>query len=429
MRVSPKLTYSIKYILILFCCTVIQAQQGVIESLQISGNKKTKSSFIKYIAKVKENQPLDSLKIQLDIERIKRLDGVANAEYTVEKKGENYVVTYNLVDNFSIIPGIRIGEANDGSFAYRLSAFEFNGLGRNIIFGGFYQREVFDSYGIFLEHPYLLTNKLGLGANFQNLTTQEPIYTDEGQIDYNYTRKGAEFTLFYEHNFNNRFELGTKFFEERYRLLENQEEGVDVSDALEPILDKQFVRGSHEFIDIDIDYQYVSGVRNFFDATVFFGAEGELQTEYIFTNISQYFKRIGKKGNWASQLQLQLSNPVEDTFFVPIIIDNQLNTRGAGNTIDRGTASFALNTEYRHTLIEKDWFVLQSNTFVDASGLQGPEEDLSHVFDKDQFRTYAGLGLRVIHKRIFNAVLRFDYGFNLTNNGDNGFVFGIGQFF
>ena len=220
-----------------------------------------------------------------------------------------------------------------------------------------------------------------------------------------------------------------KFFKERYLVIIGDPENEGVTNPLEPERSKQFIRGSYEYVDIDIEYHNLSGVRNFFDSSFFVGGGGLLQTDYILSNNTQYYKRIGEHGNWASQLQLQYTNPVKGTSFVPLIIDNQLNTRGSGNTIDRGTASIALNTEYRHTFIEKEWFVLQGNAFLDASGIQRPEQDLDDIFSEDRFRVYPGLGIRLIHKRIFNAVLRFDYGFNATGNGDNGFVFGIGQYF
>lgn len=416
-------------VLILFSFFVVNAQQAVVNEIKYIGNQKTKASFLNRIIKVKKNEVLDSLKIQKDIERIKRLDGVAHADFIIDLKENGYVVTYNLKENFSIIPGLRIGQANDDSFSFRTSIFEFNGLGRNIIAGGFYQREVFNSFGLFIEHPYLFTNKLGLGINYIDLTTQQPIYFNTDVINYTHTRRGPELTVFYEHNFNNRFELGAKFFKERYLVIQGDPENEDVIDPLEPELNKQFIRGSYEYVDINIEYHNLSGFRNFFDASFFIGAEDLLQTEYIISNSTQYYKRFGKQGNWASQLQLQYTNPVNGTSFVPLVIDNQLNTRGAGNTIDRGTATVTLNTEYRHTFIEKKWFVLQGNAFVDASGVQRPEQDLNDILSKERFRVYPGLGIRLIHKRIFNAVLRFDYGFNVTGNGSNGLVFGIGQYF
>jgi len=130
--------------------------------------------------------------------------------------------------------------------------------------------------------------------------------------------------LFYEHNFNNRFELGSKIFKEEYKLIEGDPENVDFIDSPEPSLNKALIRGSHEYVDIDIEYQNQSGFRNFIDANYFIGGEGALQTEYIINNTTQYFKRLGSNGNLATQLQLQFSNPVDNTFFVPLYLKQRI---------------------------------------------------------------------------------------------------------
>ena len=436
---TPKAALIVLILLVNSFITKAQSQSSI-SKLNFTGIKKTKPSFLNRIVKVKVGSQLDSLKIKTDIERLKRLDGIAYATFKVEEDGENYSVTYDLKENFSIIPGARIGQANDGSFSFRVSAFEFNGLGRNITFGGFYQREVFDGFGVFLNHPYLFSNKLGLGVNYQDVTTQQPIFfferngseTVKTQTNYTFTRTGPEVILFYEKDFSNRFEFGVRYFRDEYQVIDGDEDNVlieNVSDKPEPKATQLQTRLSYEYIDLDLTYQYTEGFRNEVEGSYFFGTQGLLQTDYILSNTTQYFKRLGTNGNLATQLQLQFSNPVSSEF-TPLTIDNQLNTRGSGNTIDRGTAVFALNTEYRHTLYEKNWFVLQGNSFIDVSAVRRPGLDFDQLLDEEKLRIYPGVGVRFIHKRIFNAVIRLDYGFNVVGDGDaGGLVFGIGQYF
>ncbi|GAA4965024.1 outer membrane protein assembly factor [Algibacter aquimarinus] len=427
--------YKSIFIILLLVCSSLQSfaqTKFKVESLNFEGLKKTKASFLTRISKVKAGQEIDSVIVVTDIERFKRLDGIAFADYKVEFVGDaGYKITYIVEENFSIIPGVRVGQAADDSFSYRFSAFEFNGLGRNIIFGGFFKKEVFNAFGVFLEHPYLFTNKLGLGINYMDDSSQQPIFFDpnnsDNTTDFIFSNKGFETILFYELNFNNRFEFGVRTSEEDYILLGEQDAGE--SNIAQPNIKRTAFRGSHEYVDLDIQYQNVSGFRNLFEATVFNKSNALLQTDFIINNTTQYFKRIGIKGNFASQLQLQFSNPIENSAFAPLIIDNQLNTRGVGNIVDRGSAIVSLNSEYRHTLLEKGWFVLQGNSFLDVSGVQRADANFNDTFSKNTTRIYSGLGVRFIHKYIFNAVLRFDYGINLTGNGGNGFVFGIGQYF
>lgn len=141
-----------------------------------------------------------------------------------------------------------------------------------------------------------------------------------------------------------------------------------------------------------------------------------------------YYKRLGENGNWASRLRLGLASNVNSPF-APFTVDNNLNIRGVGNTIDRGTGSIVINSEYRHTLYERNWFVLQGNAFIDAGSWRNPGGDFGDFLDRDNLRVYPGVGLRFMHKRIFNAIFRIDYGFGITPNADRGLVFGIGQYF
>jgi len=141
-----------------------------------------------------------------------------------------------------------------------------------------------------------------------------------------------------------------------------------------------------------------------------------------------YFKRVGEKGNWANRFRFGVASNAESPF-APFSVDNNLNIRGVGNIIDRGTASMVLNTEYRHTLYEKGWFILQGNGFLDAGTWRNPGGDFGDFVDSSNFRIYPGVGLRFIHKRIFNAIFRIDYGYGITKNSSSGIVFGIGQYF
>ena len=145
-------------------------------------------------------------------------------------------------------------------------------------------------------------------------------------------------------------------------------------------------------------------------------------------NDFSYFARIGKKGNWASRLRLGIATNI-NTPFAPFAVDNNLNIRGVGNTIDRGTAAIVLNTEYRYSLIDRDWFVLQSNVFIDGGSWRNPGGDFGDFAQSQNIRIYPGVGLRFIHKRIFNAIFRIDYGYGITEDATQGIVFGIGQYF
>ena len=405
---------------------IVFAQQARIESIEFTGLKRTKVSFLKRLVKVKPGQILDTLKIATDLDRLNRLPGIAKARKTITQNNNgSYKLVYALEENFTIIPGVRVATSNNGDFAFRISAFEFNGFGTNQIYGGFYQRDVFDSFGAFWEAPYLFTNKFGFGINYQNNVSLEPVFFEEGTIDYRFTSKAFEAKLLYEFDFRNNIELGVRFSNETYVF---EEDMIDVNFPNNVSADKVTIFGEYEFNKLKIDYQYFEGFRSLLNVQFATGGAAPLNDFLIARNDFEVFKKIGLRGNWASRVRLAFASN-NDSVFAPFALDNNLNIRGVGNTIDRGTAAIVINSEYRHTLLEKGWFVLQSNTFIDAGSWRNPRQDISELIDGSTFRFNPGVGVRFIHKRIFNAVFRLDYGFGIGKNAASGLVFGIGQYF
>lgn len=401
-------------------------QNVLVEELKIEGNKKLKTSFIKKIIKVKSGDVLDTLNIENDILRLKRLPSVSHASYKLELVDkDNYNVIYQIEENFTIIPSLNVYTTNEDEFAYRLGLYEFNLLGQNMTFGGFYQKDIYSSYAVNFRAPYLFNRQFGLALNHQNLTTQEPVFFDNTTADYKYQNNAFEIIGLYEINFKNRLEIGFNIFTESY----DYKSGATRPDVPQNIkANKRLVKGIYEYNNLDFNFQYVSGFKNLLNVQYIDSSVDILPDFLIWWNDFSYFKPIGKSGNWASRLRVGLSSN-EDSPFAPFSVDNNLNIRGVGNTIDRGTGSIVLNTEYRHTLYEKNWFVMQGNVFVDSGTWRNPGGNLSDFTNADNVRVYSGLGLRFIHKKIFNAIFRIDYGFGLTKDGTQGLVFGIGQYF
>lgn len=406
------------------------SQEPTITKIEIEGNKRTRTSFLKRLAFVKEGSILDSTRLASDVRRFRLLPSVASASYELKQlNGNKYRVKYTVVENFAIIPGLNVSQDVNDGFAYRTSLFDFNFLGQNQIIGGFYSRNVFDSYGFFWEAPNLINRKWGLGMNYQNNVLQEPIFlNDDSDVNYRYDSRAVEFRVFYEHNFNNRFELGLNVANEDYRIIDG-ELPPNIPEDLG--VNRVSIVGEYEYNNITNEYQYVDGFRSIFTYRFTLDSKGDndlLRNFFIGRNDFEYFKRIGDNGNWANRLRLGYATN-DTTPFAPFALDNQLNIRGVGNVVDRGTASVVLNTEYRHTLYEKGWFAFQGNAFIDAGTWQDPGGELGDLIQGTNTAFFTGLGIRFIHKRIFNAVFRIDYGISLGKKADNGIVFGIGQYF
>ncbi len=397
-----------------------------IENVVITGNKKTKTQFISKLIVVSKNTILDSTRLERDINLLKRLPGIADAYYEVkDKSNTNYEVIYHLEENFSVIPSLSVYTTNDGEFAYRAGLYEFNGLGRGYQVGGFFQRDIFNSYAFLFKAPFLISSKMGIALTHQNLTTLEPLYFTSGTANYKYNNVSYELMLLYRPFLHHRFELGANYFTENYTYVEGM---IDGEIPPELTVDKTLFKIRYEFNNTRTKYQFISGVRNQLRFQYVEEVNSVSPAFFIAINDLHFYKQLGQNGTWASRFRIGFATN-NDSPFAPFALDNNINIRGVGNTIDRGTASLVLNTEYRYTLFEKNWFVLQSNAFIDMGTWRQPGGTLNDFTKKDNIKLYPGIGIRVMHKKIYNTVFRIDYGVGIMKGSTHGMVFGIGQYF
>ncbi|NRD21752.1 outer membrane protein assembly factor [Winogradskyella litoriviva] len=416
----------ITLLLLSFCCSSFS--QNMVADLKIQGNKKLKSSFVKKISNIKPGVVLDSSVIEEDIRLIKLLPSVAHAYYQVfpTEVPTLFNVFYNIEENFTIIPSANIYTTNNDEFAYRLGLYEFNLFGQNMIFGGFYQKDIYSSYAVNFRAPYLFSRSFGLAINYQDLTTQEPVFFNNSTADYKYNNESFEVLGLFQLNFNNRFEFGLNYFTEDY---EYKYGATDPNVPQELVVKKMLYKLIYDYNNLNYTYQYIEGFRSLFNFQyVHSRDDAQLPGFLIGWNDFLYYKRFGKNGNWANRVRLGLATN-NKTPFAPFSVDNNVNLRGVGNTIDRGTGAIVINTEYRHTIYEKNWFSLQGNAFLDAGTWRNPGGDFGDLADSKNIRVYPGLGLRFIHKKIYNAIFRIDYGIGVTPDATQGLVFGIGQYF
>ncbi|MUU78779.1 BamA/TamA family outer membrane protein [Winogradskyella endarachnes] len=416
----------ITLLLLSFCCSSFS--QNIVADLKIQGNKKLKSSLVKKISNIKSGVALDSSVIEEDIRLLKLLPSVAHAYYQVfpTEVSSKFNVYYNVEENFTIIPSANIYTTNDDEFAYRLGLYEFNLFGQNMIFGGFYQKDIYSSYAVNFRAQNLFSRSLGLAMNYQNLTTREPVFFNRRTADYKYNNESFEVLGLYQINFSNRIEFGVNYFTEDYQYKSGATD-PNVPQAL--VVRKMLYKLIYDYNALNYDYQSVDGFRSLLNFQyVHARDDSQLPGFLIGWNDFLYYKRFGKNGNWANRVRLGLATN-NKTPFAPFSVDNNVNLRGVGNTIDRGTAAIVVNSEYRYTLYEKNWFVLQGNAFVDAGTWRNPGGNFSDFSDSKNLRVYPGLGLRFIHKKIYNAIFRIDYGIGVTPNATQGLVFGIGQYF
>ncbi|MCM4150672.1 outer membrane protein assembly factor [Arenibacter sp. N53] len=413
-------------VLLFFSFLAGYTQQSTVTVVNIEGAKRTKVSFLENLIKVKAASILDSVALNEDVQRLKQLPSIANANFRVEANKENqYSVIYTVEEHFTLIPYANIYTSTNDEFAFKIGLQEYNLFGRNMILGGFYQRDIFNSYGINFRMPYIIGGNLGFALSYNNITTQEPVFINENTADYRYNNKAFEVLGLYNINNKNRIDFGINLFTEDYNYIAG---ATNPNVPQELKVDKYLYKFIYYYENIKYDYHYRSGFGSTLNFQYVKSPDENLPEFLIVINDFVHFNRIGYRGNWANRLRLGIASNI-DTPFAPFSVDNNVNIRGVGNKIDRGTATIVFNTEYRYSFVDKDWFALQGNFFIDSGTWRNPGGDFSDFTDRESIRVYPGIGLRFIHKRIFNAIFRIDYGYGITKNASHGIVFGIGQYF
>jgi hypothetical protein len=401
------------------------SQENKIDEIIFTNNKKTKTIFLSEIIVSKPKMVLDSLNIQKDLIIMTRLNGISNVTFNVSKNdNNNFILEYIITEKLTIIPTLIIAK-NIKSGSYRLGIDDYNFMGKNITFGIFYQFNEFNSFGIRYVSPFFFSSKYGLEGFVQSVNSREPIFFSGQTSDYKFTNTSLEFSGIYRYDYKNNFKLGLGTFNETYKYLEGFK-NLDFPAKFNKT--KFFAKFQYFNENVKYNFYQLNGMKNSFVFQNIITGNDFKNPFLIFTNDLVYYKKFKTNTNWASRLRIGMSSN-DFSPFSAFAIDNNLNVRGVGNLVDRGTATIVLNTEIRQTLFERKWFALQGNAFIDSGSIRNPGENLNTLFENKNIRIYPGLGLRFIHKNIFNAVFRIDYGYGITPNSSKGIVFGIGQYF
>ncbi|WP_337994747.1 hypothetical protein [Polaribacter ponticola] len=137
--------------------------------------------------------------------------------------------------------------------------YDYNFLGRNITFGGFYQNNGFDSYGINFKAPHLFSKKWGLAINHQNWKSEEPLYFGNNTANYLYNNISFEILGLHQINFKNQIDFGVNLFKEKYQYLSG---ATDSSIPQNLNLKKTLFKLVYSYDNLDYDFQYITGFKS-----------------------------------------------------------------------------------------------------------------------------------------------------------------------
>lgn len=406
---------------------MLLAQVERVNSINFEGTDKTKVAYLESLLTTKHGQVFNETQLKEDILRIIREPAVSFAHYSrsSETAGKIDIIIY-VEENKTLIPAVNVWSTLDQNIAFHLGVNDYNFLGQGYTLGGFYRKNIYAGYGLLIENNNFLhwSNELKFIAQQQE--TLEPLTFGEQQSRYRYRFKTFELLFGKELNIYHKTSFGIGRIYERYQY----KEGEQVTGAPTQFRTNKFLgKLGFQVNKIAPYYFYRTGWSNQSFFTYVVGKNVDNSNEfYQFENESLYFKRIKTRGNFAFRMKAGLARN-SDSPFPPFVIDNNQNVRGAGNLIQRGNGLWAINIEYRQTLVEQKWFAMQWSFFSDNAGIQPPDEKLNSLVKSKNRHHFAGVGLRFIHKYIYRAVLRLDYGIALHGQKRSGLVFGVGQYF
>ncbi len=406
---------------------IVGQSTPTIREIHFEGLKKTKASYLASFLKTAIGQPADSALIAGDRQTLLNLEPIADVKFRLDSAQENtMVLLFDITEALTLFPIVNFGGVR-GNFWYQLGFTDANWGGKGIKITTFYQNnDGRDNFSFHYRNAHLSGSLWGASFSAVRWASIEPLFFREETVFYDYSNSSIGATLI-KHFLNRQYiETGLTYFVEDYNK-NSRHDGAATPGPEQERLPKFLHKFVHRIDRINYLGLYRSGYDNLLNFQTVFNLEDQ-SLFYILLNETRYFQRIGSRGNFASRLRIGLSTN-NDSPFAPFVLDSYINIRGSGNRIDRGTAALILNLEYRHTLF--DWQKIDSQViaFSDTGTWRSPGGRLQELIAFEDIRHFVGVGLRLGYKRAYNAILRLDYGVDIYDLEQRGFVLGVGQYF
>ena len=418
---------------VLFLCFCVlhsgRAQQPV-SSLSFSSLRKSKPSHLSRFIRQQPNEEFNLEQFQEDLQRLKNLTSITDVSYRLDTTENGIDLTIIPEEALTLFPIVLFGGIKDNVWV-QVGATDLNLFGRGIQGTAIYRNNDNRHNGqLYVRIPYINGSKWGASFHATHWASIEPLYFGDETVFYEYDNTSFGTTLIREIGYNHWIEGGVNYFVESYSK-DGRHEGQVTPGPDEANIPKLLFKLQHSIDKINYHYFLQDGwvlsqnVQAIYDLSDF-----NEPGFYIYWLDLKNFKILdaAKKSNLASRFRFGLAVN-RDSPFAPFVLDSQVNIRGSGNRIDRGTGMLVWNLEYRRTFFERNKFAAQGVGFSDIGTWREPGGELSQLFSDETLQHFVGLGVRLIYKKAHNAVLRVDYGVDLRTSNNRGIVLGIGQYF
>ncbi len=399
------------------------AQTRFISSITFSGLTKTKESYLIKLLETKENQPFDSIQLAKDIELLKNMNLFFDVYSETTISNEKVDVSIYVKEAFYIYPILSLSGFKD-QLKLTAGVNFINFLGRAQNFGIIYQYYARHSFILFHSQKRHSNRFTGHEFSISRNATIEPLYESDTVSFFNFDNNSISLGGHAWLVDKIKFGLGGQFMKEKYEQLD---QGFFIPTSI-IYFQKYQLRSSLEYNTTQNTYEYIEGTKALlYVESIFTKGYPENSFTKFIAQINQY-AILGERGNIAGKLSLGISTNNMSPFS-PFVLDGILNVRGIGNRIERGTAEFIGNIEYRNSFISRDAFSIQGAVFADYGTTRMPGRNFSSLFKREQHYLFTGMGIRFHLKKWFKTCLRLDYSVNSLDLNQQGFTFGFGQFF
>ncbi len=400
-------------------CTTLSAQQPI-DTIEFTGLTKTKESFLRQYTTIKVGRTYDSAQLGTDKQRLLNLGILAEINTRILRDSSNVKIIFECIEMINTLPVFVLGKTED-TFWYKAGIQSLSLSGRGDKLFAYYQ--YYDRHSLYLNYATdrIGNSRWGSTASLIRWATVEPLSTENGILNYDYTNFTGYVSAIRFLSFRETLDFGLGVFSEEFE--EQQPQMNELSEIVQgdKLLSKLIFKSNH----LNYHTFYVDGLYNQLNIEFTHSLDEARNFVTIFNDL-RFFKQIGKRFNWANRLRTGIATN-DDSPFAPFVLDSYLNIRGVGNRVDRGTGSVVINTELRYTLFDKKILAAQGVGFFDFGSWRKPGGSFEDFTQSENMRAFSGLGFRLIYKRAFDTMLRIDYGYDYNKNA--GLVIGVGQYF
>jgi outer membrane protein assembly factor BamA len=409
---------------LLFLLSMVVLRGQVVTKRSITGLKRTQETAIERVLSPLVGDTLSSERLSANLNRLSNLPAITQVSYRLDTlPNGNLHLTYNLTEGISRYPVALLGGLQN-NFWWEAGYADQNwrGMGGSLS-AVFRQTDGRLGGRVAYGQPYIRQSQWGYQIQVERYASREPLYFGDQQIDYFYANHNIGAGLLYHFSPESALQFGGVYFVEDYEKANpDQLPGPNARQER-----KQLLKLAYQLRQLYWHPLQPAGFEVNVSSELVL-QKGVADPFYLLRANWKQFYPLGSKGLLATRLSAGYSAN-KNTPFAPFVVDSRINIRGAGNRVDRGTASLVLNVEYRHLIFDKPWLRIQAVAFADAGSWRNPGGEINDLLQFENTKYFAGLGLRLAVFEAQQFVLRADYGYGLQPTGRRGIVLGLGQYF